>query len=137
MFCFILTACGSETNQVSDKNTSDDKSVKEILLENNYKEIATNQYQKVQDDGSYILISMDDKKIILNDAQEDSQIEYNVNDNTAWEYGCRYHYDNGTTSNDGEGYGECDNSTIQQLITGKQKIDDELNSLNLNLDDLK
>ncbi len=130
--CLSLTGCGnSNTDKNSPKNLSD------ILKNNEYNLITEGYYQKTDSYGSYYLFSINEKTITYNNAEEDYQIEYNWTDNTAWEYGCKYHYDNNTTTNDGEGMGECDEETINQLVEGKKNIDDELKKLNLTINDLK
>lgn len=130
--CLSLTGCGnSNTDKNSPKNLSD------ILKNNEYNLITEGYYQKTDSYGSYYLFSINKKNITYNNAEEDYQIEYNWTDNTAWEYGCKYHYDNNTTTNDGEGMGECDEETINQLVEGKKNIDDELKKLNLTINDLK
>lgn len=138
MLCFSLTGCGNDNKTDLDKKQdSSSKSIIDIFKENNYKTIADGYYQKTEDNGNYYLFSIDERTITYNSDEEDYQIEYNWKDNTAWEYGCKYHYDDNTTTNDGEGMGECDKETINQLVEGKKKIDNELNRLGITIDDLK
>ncbi len=130
LFLFIslilLTGCSNNTN----------KSISDKLKSGGYQELLST-YTKHENDGSYIIIDLSEKTIVYHSEKDDSQLEYNVIDNTAWMYGCRYHYDDNTTTNDGEGFGECDNDTINFLKNSKSIIDNELKKLNISYDDLK
>ena len=127
IFALMLTGCGSDKSE---------KTIGDKLKENGYNEIAS-AYIKHEKDGSYISIDLNEKTIIYNSEKDDSQLEYNVLDNTSWMYGCRYHYDDDTTTNDGEGFGDCDDDTVNFLKNSKSVIDDELKRLNISYDDLK
>lgn len=130
LFLFIslilLTGCSNNTN----------KSISDKLKSGGYQELLST-YTKHENDGSYIIIDLSEKTIVYHSEKDDSQLEYNVIDNTAWMYGCRYHYDDNTTTNDGEGFGDCDNDTINFLKNSKSIIDNELKKLNISYDDLK
>lgn len=127
IFSLMLVGCGSGKNE---------KAIGEKLKANGYNEIASS-YIRHENDGSYIIINLNEKTIVYSSEKDDAQLEYNILDNTSWMYGCRYHYDSDTATNDGEGFGDCDDDTISFLKNSKSIIDDELSRLNISYDDLK
>lgn len=124
-----MTACNN-----SDKKEG--KTISQKLKDAGYKEIVSGEFKK-EKDKNFFIISVKEKTITFNNEEKDYQIEYSITNDDAWMYGCRYHYADKTTTNDGEGFGECNDKTINQLIEGKEKIDEELKSSNITIDELK
>ena len=140
---FGTTGCGNDESKENNNDTNNNSqnntevTLDKKLTSNGYSMIVKNQYQKNLGNESYYLFDLDNKTITYNSEEDDSQSVYEVKNNTAWMYGCRYHYDDDTTTNDGEGFGDCDDDTISFLKKTKTTLDNELKQLNITYEDLK
>ena len=129
----VITGCGNK-NSNSSNNA---KTINDKFKSGGYKEASSNYFIKTESDESYMLFDLNEKTITYDSEKDDSQLEYNIMDNTAWMYGCRYHYDDDTTTNDGKGFGECDEDTIKFLKNSKVVLVSELKRLDITYDELK
>lgn len=139
----ILCGCNSKSettkkeNNNKNTNQSEKINIDTVLTNNKYEKISENIYQRTFDGDNYFYIELDNKTITYNDELDDYQIKYDIVNNTADMYGCRYHFDDNTTTEDGDGIGGCNDDTIAQIKEGKSKIDKEIKKLNINYTDIK
>ncbi|MFV0382358.1 MAG: hypothetical protein ACK5KR_09115 [Breznakia sp.] len=120
----FLTGCGSAEDDNDIKEQENDSSYQEKLKEAGFKENMENQiYELDLDNGDKVFVFVDDGYINYENNEDDAQISYYFKDNYADMYGCRYHYEDDSYTEDGAGTGGCIDETVDILKKDKEKID--------------
>lgn len=134
---FSLVGCGSDNDtSKNDSKKTDKTTYQEKLKDAGFKENVENEaYELNLENGNKVYVFPSDGYINFENNVDDAQIKYMYNDGYADMYGCRLH-DDGSTTEDGEGFGECQDETVSIMKQDKAVLDEIMKDANIDYSEL-